>query len=70
VALVVYATDGDGSFPAELPAAPVIWLHTPPHSSTKRFPFGVVVKVTPPIAPAAPAPPGRWLPAPPAAGRG
>lgn len=70
VALVVYATDGDGSFPAVPPAAPVIWLHTPPHSSSKRFPFGVVVKVTPPIAPAAPAPPGRWLPGPPAAGHG
>ena len=70
VALVVYATDGDGSFPAVPPAAPVIWLHTPPHSSTDCFPFGAVVKVTPPIAPAAPAQPGHWLSVPPAAGRG
>lgn len=46
VALVVYATDGIGSFPKLKPEAPVIWLHTPPHPPIAAFPFGAVVKIS------------------------
>jgi predicted metal-dependent peptidase len=45
-ALVIYATDGIGGFPARKPEVPVIWLHTPPHPPSAVFPFGVVVKIT------------------------
>ena len=46
VALVVYATDGMGSFPERQPEVPVIWLHTPPHLPSAAFPFGAVVKIS------------------------
>jgi len=46
VALVVYATDGMGSFPRRKPEVPVIWLHTPPHLPSAAFPFGAVVKIS------------------------
>jgi predicted metal-dependent peptidase len=45
VALVIYATDAIGTFPAHKPEVPVIWLHTPPHLASAQFPFGVVVKI-------------------------
>ena len=46
VALVVYATDGLGTFPKRKPEVPVIWLHTPPHPPSAVFPFGAVVKIS------------------------
>jgi len=44
-AVVLYATDGVGSFPEKGPGGPVIWLHTPPHIDEVQFPFGAVVRV-------------------------
>ncbi len=46
VALVIYATDGIGDFPPGKPEVPVIWLHTPPHPESAKFPFGAVVKIS------------------------
>ena len=46
LALVLYATDGMGTFPGYRPEIPVIWLHTPPHLESARFPFGAVVKIS------------------------
>jgi DnaJ-class molecular chaperone len=44
-AVLLYATDGVGSFPDKGHAGPVIWLHTPPHIDEVQFPFGAVVRV-------------------------
>lgn len=43
-ALVLYATDGFGTFPKTAPSSPVIWLFTPPHAVPERVPFGAVVR--------------------------
>jgi predicted metal-dependent peptidase len=48
LALVLYATDGMGTFPGYRPEIPVIWLHTPPHLPSASFPFGAVVKIAQP----------------------
>ncbi len=45
VAVLIYATDGQGRFPQKAPPMPVIWLYTPPHEPEVQFPFGAVVKV-------------------------
>jgi predicted metal-dependent peptidase len=42
-AIVLYATDGFGTFPQTPPSSPVIWLYTPPHAAPERVPFGAVV---------------------------
>lgn len=42
-AIVLYATDGMGTYPDRAPHAPVIWLRTPPHVRVQEVPFGVVV---------------------------
>ena len=39
--LIIYATDGFGSFPIRTPAYPVIWLLTPGGLDSTRLPFGV-----------------------------
>ena len=44
-AIVLYATDGFGTFPQTAPSSPVIWLFTPPHAAPERAPFGAVVKL-------------------------
>ena len=44
-AVLLYATDGMGTFPDKGAAGPVIWLHTPPHIDEVQFPFGAVVRV-------------------------
>jgi predicted metal-dependent peptidase len=44
-ALVLFATDGYGTFPEKAPAAPVIWLLTPGHADEEKFPFGVGVEL-------------------------
>lgn len=45
VAVLIYATDGQSTFPQGAPSLPVIWLYTPPHEPEVQFPFGAVVKV-------------------------
>ena len=44
-ALVVYATDGYGTFPVEQPIGPVIWLLMKPHAAAAMVPFGACVSV-------------------------
>jgi predicted metal-dependent peptidase len=44
-ALVLFATDGHGSFPDNIPSVPVIWLLTPCDAAAREFPFGAVVKL-------------------------
>lgn len=46
-ALVVYATDGYGTFPNRSPSNPVIWLLYDSISGKGRFPFGYCVEVGP-----------------------
>lgn len=43
--LLVYLTDGYGSFPAQPPAQPVLWVVTPGGLATSNFPFGKVVRL-------------------------
>lgn len=42
-AIVLYATDGLGTYPQTPPPCPVIWLLTPQHVRTQEVPFGAVV---------------------------
>lgn len=42
-AVVLFATDADGSFPNVAPSEPVIWLLTPRHAPIEKIPFGAVV---------------------------
>ena len=49
-ALLLYATDGEGTFPRQTPHQPVIWLLTPPHDAERHVPFGAVAKLTAPGA--------------------
>lgn len=44
-AVVLYATDGFGSFPTQPPTNPVIWLLTPASLGAERLPFGLGVEV-------------------------
>lgn len=43
--VLVYLTDGYGTFPAEPPGHPVLWVVTPGGLPTARFPFGTVVRL-------------------------
>ena len=44
-AMLLFATDGYGSFPQRAPNIPVIWLLTANARSTEKFPFGLTVKI-------------------------
>ncbi|MFM7065843.1 MAG: DUF2201 family putative metallopeptidase [Gammaproteobacteria bacterium] len=44
-AVVLYATDGVGAFPAKPPHNPVLWLLTRGHLSPERIPFGAVTAI-------------------------
>ncbi len=44
-ALCVYLTDGYGSFPAEAPELPTLWVVTPGGLALERFPFGEAVRL-------------------------
>jgi predicted metal-dependent peptidase len=46
-AIVLYATDGFGTYPETAPLCPVIWLLAPPHVQPSRVPFGAVVVLRP-----------------------
>lgn len=41
--VLLFATDGFGTFPTVRPSYPVLWLLTPPHLETERIPFGASV---------------------------
>ncbi len=43
--VLVYLTDGYGTFPTETPAQEIIWLVTPGGLKTEDFPFGRVVRM-------------------------
>ena len=43
-AVVLYATDGLGTYPSVRPASPVIWLLTNRNYDEKRVPFGSVIR--------------------------
>ena len=44
--LLVYLTDGHGTFPDQAPASPVLWAVVPGGLETSKFPFGHVVRMT------------------------
>ena len=41
--VLLFATDGFGTFPRKAPYHPVLWLLSPPHLEPERIPFGVSV---------------------------
>jgi predicted metal-dependent peptidase len=43
--VIVYLTDGFGSFPTSAPAAPVLWVVPPGGARDEAFPFGAVVRL-------------------------
>jgi len=43
--VLLYLTDGHGSFPAEAPSAPVLWIVPPGGAPDEAFPFGSVVRL-------------------------
>lgn len=43
--LLVYLTDGFGSFPKDAPSAPVLWVVAPGGARDEAFPFGTVVRL-------------------------
>lgn len=45
--VVIYMTDGYGSFPKQRPRCPVLWVVTPNGIDDSRFPFGQVVRLFP-----------------------
>jgi predicted metal-dependent peptidase len=45
--VVLYATDGFGSFPASPPPVPVVWLLTPAGAPQSALPFGACVRLPP-----------------------
>ena len=45
VTALIYATDGYGTFPAQGPAWPTIWLVMPGGLASEKFPFGVCVRL-------------------------
>ena len=49
-AVLLYATDGFGTFPTASPPSPVLWLLTPPHLQAEKIPFGACVEITPPAS--------------------
>lgn len=44
-AVCVYLTDGYGTFPAQTPELPVLWVVTPGGLDLQRFPFGEAVRL-------------------------
>ena len=48
-AVLLYATDGLGTFPKAAPLSPVLWLLMPPHVSVDKIPFGACVEVAAPL---------------------
>jgi predicted metal-dependent peptidase len=44
-AVLVYLTDGFGSFPKKAPDQPVLWVVTPGGLTSENFPFGSVVRL-------------------------
>ncbi len=44
-AVLIYLTDGFGSFPREAPSAPVLWVVAPGGAADEAFPFGSVVRL-------------------------
>ncbi len=44
-ALILYLTDGFGSFPARAPSSPVLWVVPPGGAADVAFPFGSVVRL-------------------------
>jgi len=49
-AVLLYATDGFGTFPTASPPSPVLWLLTPPHIQAEKIPFGAGVEIPPPTS--------------------
>jgi predicted metal-dependent peptidase len=45
-AVLIFLTDGFGSFPTTPPESPCIWLVIPAGAPSERFPFGVVLPVS------------------------
>jgi len=43
--ILIYATDGYGSFPQDMPAYPCIWVLTPTALPDKKIPFGTIVRL-------------------------
>jgi predicted metal-dependent peptidase len=43
--LLLYITDGFGSFPARVPSSPVLWVVPPGGAADEAFPFGTVVRL-------------------------
>ncbi len=43
--LAVYLTDGNGDFPAQPPAGPVLWVVAPGGLTSEEFPFGEVARL-------------------------
>jgi hypothetical protein len=44
-AVLVYLTDGFGTFPNETPDHPTLWVVTPGGLESENFPFGNVVRL-------------------------
>jgi predicted metal-dependent peptidase len=44
-AVLVYLTDGFGTFPNKTPDHPVLWVVTPGGLESENFPFGNVVRL-------------------------
>lgn len=45
--VLIYLTDGHGTFPKQPPAQPVLWVVTPGGLDSARFPFGTVTRFLP-----------------------
>jgi predicted metal-dependent peptidase len=43
--VIIYLTDGYGSFPARAPEAPVLWVVPPGGAADMAFPFGTVLRL-------------------------
>jgi predicted metal-dependent peptidase len=44
--VLLYLTDGHGTFPKQPPTLPVLWIVTPGGLDSRRFPFGTVARIT------------------------
>ena len=44
--VLLYLTDGHGTFPKQPPTLPVLWIVTPGGLDSRRFPFGTVARFT------------------------
>jgi predicted metal-dependent peptidase len=45
--VLIYLTDGHGTFPKQVPPQPVLWVVTPGGLESARFPFGTVTRLLP-----------------------